>query len=176
MLTRASQRLTIFCAGLVLWSSAPAADHERTDTVPHGPLSLRTDVLHWSTGSLQYDALSDYGYPPQLPDLKLGNGKSNAGISVSGTIEHANSMHIQRTHMQNPGTLSRSDLGHYRPSGVGIRKNKRPIKQASHVKNASTRAQESMPEIWPLLLIGTGLVCYQLRRKSKVRTTRIASF
>ncbi|HKQ25453.1 MAG TPA: hypothetical protein VJT81_13510 [Burkholderiales bacterium] len=170
MLTRPSQQLGMICAGLVIWSSTPAAIHEIAGRTSRDFLSFNDDAFRWNTWACQYEPSADYGSMPRLPAVKQGSGNSGAGHSVLGAIPHAKAPSIHEAQMRNPCTLYWNDLGHNRPTRVS------PHKDKYKVKDASPSAQESRPAIWAMALIGTGLVGYQLRRKTRSRAIRIASF
>jgi hypothetical protein len=155
------------CAGLVFCSIAPAAVFEIPYPSTRDPLSLNTDAFRGDTSSFLYGALNNHGLSPGLVS-RLNRSDSGADISIRGAIELAHALGIHgAASLDNPGSLLWSNLGHDLATGARNSENQGAVLDAG--------IPDSTPGVSAMLLIGAGLVCYQMRRKSKVRLIRFAS-
>jgi len=165
MLSRISLQLSVACAGLVLWSSAPAAVFEINHHSPRDSLSFNADEFRGDTTSFLYGA----GLSPGLV-AQLNRTDFAAGISIRAAIELAGALGIHgAVSLDNPGTLLWNEPGHDLATVAP-----RSVAKAA-VLDAGAGAPDSIPSVSVMLMIGAGLVCYQMRRKSKVRLIRFAS-
>lgn len=157
------------CAGLLFLSSAPAAVFEVNHPSTRDPLSLNADAFRGDTSSFLYGALTNHGLSPGLV-AKLNRSDFGADISIRGAIELAHALGIHgAASLNNPGTLLRNDLALELANGARSNGNE------GAVLDAGAGTPDPTPSVSAMLLIGAGLVCYQMRRKSKVRLIRFAS-
>jgi hypothetical protein len=169
MLSRILLQLSVACAGLVFWSSTPAAVFEINHPSSRESLSFNADEFRWDTSSFPYGALTNNGLSPGLV-AKLNRSDFGADISIRAAIELAGALRIQGAlSLNNPGMPPWNEPGHDL-AAVAL-----GSEAQGAVLDASASAPDSIPSVFAMLMIGAGLVCYQMRRKSKFRLIRFAS-
>jgi len=167
MLSRISLQLSVACAGLVFWSSAPAAVFEIDHPSPRDSLSFNADEFRGDTSSFRHGALTNQGLSPGLV-AQFNRTDFAAGISIRAAIELAGALGIHgAVSLNNPGTLLWNEPG----------QDLATVAPGSDAQGAvlDAGAPDSIPSVSVMLMIGAGLFCYQMRRKSKVRIIRFAS-
>jgi|KBSMisStaDraftv2_1062788.scaffolds.fasta_scaffold02525_1 hypothetical protein len=170
MLSRISLQLSVACAGLLFWSSAPAAVFEINHHSPRDSLSFNADEFRGDTSSFLHGAPANHGLSPGLV-AQLNRTDFSAGISIRAAIELAGALGIHgAASLNNPGTLLWNESGH---DFAAVKASGSEAQGAA--LDAGAGAPDSIPSVSVMLMIGAGLVCYQMRRKSKVRLIRFAS-
>jgi hypothetical protein len=151
--------------GLLFSASAHSAVLDITGTMSSLGASFQTKSYDFNINSIgTYQAiLTDYHAPAAFTYLFLAVTDTGAGGATLGSISTAGFFNFTATHT---GSYTAGFFG--APGQIG----NLPFNGSTY---GITVAAVPEPEVWALMLIGVGLIGYQLRRKSKSGPVRMTA-
>lgn len=150
--------------GLFFSVSAHAAVLQVSDTLTGPVLQTKTYAFNINSIGTYQASLIDYGFPAPFQAMLLGI--SQVGGPLLGSISHAGSFNFDVTQS---GAYTALFFGAPGPFSIG------PTFTANGSSYGITVAAVPEPEVWAMMLIGVGLIGYQLRRKSKAGPIKIVA-
>jgi len=163
MFKRAGKWLVTALIGLFFSVSAQAAVLQVSDTLTGPGLQTKTYAFNISSIGTYQASLTDYGAPAPFTYLFLAVSDTGAGGATLGSISTAGSFNFTATRT---GSYTAGFFG--APGQIG----NLPFNGSMY---GITVAAVPEPEVWAMMLIGVGLIGYQLRRKSKAGPVKIAA-
>ena len=163
MFKQAGKWLVGASIGLFFSVSAHAVVFQVTGTMVGPGLQTTTYAFNIPSIGTYQASLIDNGFPAPFQAMLLGI--SQAGGSLLGSISHAGSFNFEATQS---GPYTALFFGAPGPFTIGTFTG-----NGSSYGITVTAVPE--PEVWAMMLIGVGLIGYQLRRKSKAGPVKIAA-
>ena len=155
MFKRTGRWLVVASIALFLSASAHSAVLVVSDTMVGSGLQSKSYSFDISTTGIYQATLTDFAFPASFAAMLLGISPS--GGSLIGSISHAGSFNFNATQV---GSYTALFFGAPGPFSIGP-------STAYASSYGITVAAIPEPEVWALMLIGAGLIGYQVRRKSK---------
>ena len=147
--------------GLFFTVGAQAAVLQVSDTLTGPGLQTRTYLFNISTVGIYQASLTDYNFPAAFQAMLLGI--SRTGGPLLGQISNAGSFNFSAGQT---GSYTALFFGAPGTFNIG------PFSANASSYGISVAAVPE-PEVWAMMLIGAGLIGYQVRRKSKAGPVRI---
>jgi hypothetical protein len=163
MFKQAGKWLVYGSIGLFFSVGAHAAVFQVSDSMTGPSLQTKTYAFNISSIGIYQASLVDNGFPAPFAAMLLGISQS--GGPLLGSISHAGSFNFNATQS---GAYTALFFGAPGPFSIG------PF-TANGSSYGITVAAVPEPEVWAMMLIGVGLIGYQLRRKSKAGPVKIAA-
>ena len=163
MFKRTGRWLVVASIALFLSASAHSAVLVVSDTMVGSGLQSKSYSFNISTTGTYQATLVDYDFPATFAAMLLGI--SRTGGPFLGSINHAGSFNFNATQV---GSYTALFFGAPGPFSIG-----------SFTAYASsygiTVAAIPEPEVWAMMLIGAGLIGYQVRRKSRAGPVKVVA-
>lgn len=163
MFARAEKWLVAASIGLFFSASAHAAVLQISDPMVGPDLQSKSYTFNINSTGMYTASLVDYDFPATFRAMLLGI--SRTGGPFLGSIDHEGSFNFNATQL---GSYTALFFGAPGPFSIGTF-------TAYASSYGITVAAVPEPEVWAMMLIGAGLIGYQLRRKSKGVAVRIAA-
>ena len=162
---QAARWLSVVWGGILFASVASATVYELTNDSAvsrpgYGADSLIPKSLN-APSRLSAATLSEFSLSKRASASAMMQGIKQSGDTFLRTVDYAESLDLRATRAHSYDVRYFDNL---RPYGLS---------NTDAVENDVAVTPATTPGVWAMLLIGAGLVGYQLRRKSKVRGVRI---
>ena len=167
MFKRTGRWLVLASIALFLSASAHSAVLVVSDTMTGPGLQTKSYAFNISSTGTYQATLTDFAFPASFAAMLLGISPS--GGSLIGSISHAGSFNFDATQV---GSYTALFFG--APGLFSISTPTGPI-TAYASSYGITVAAIPEPEVWALMLIGAGLIGYQVRRKSKAGPVKVVA-